>query len=297
MGGKQADRNAKKQNMKKEEQEEASSEGRPSGGRFAEQAKDLVMSSVLVEHGPKVPEFAKVAIELIKSGQTTEKKQDESSKESSKENEDNSKVAEDEPAAKNEKDEADATKGSVPDRVLDKDACGTFTRIQSRLTLFNPLGLFASSDKALAAWKAMAPDMDRVDFGPKAKRKGTPKLDRIVTNFDQNLVQYIYILFAWMILRAFLFRSFFACLPWLMLYQFLSADLPLGPTTYRGIPLDKVPMEKVPVELRVVITIALHGLVCLFFLYELVVKTYWLELILVGGLIAYHAFAVRPVEA
>merc|ERR1719498_1436974 len=147
-----------------------------------------------------------------------------------------------------------------------------------------------------------------IDFGPKAKRKGTPGTDRIVANISSYAIQYLHVLLGLMILRSFLFRSFFACLPWLVAYQFLSMTLPLGPLSEiadslpsfiptEKIPFEKVPLEKVPVELRVVATVGFHGLVHFFFLYELLWKTYFIEKLLVAGLVAYHAYAVRPVEA
>merc|ERR1719478_458533 len=95
-----------------------------------------------------------------------------------------------------------------------------------------------------------------IDFGPRAK-KGSPGMDRIKINLYANAVQYAHVLLALMMLRAFLFRSYFACLPWLACYQVLSLFVPL-----EGLPqLPQVPVEKVEAKFRVVGAVALHALV------------------------------------
>merc|ERR1711924_220889 len=133
-------------------------------------------------------------------------------------------------------------------------------------------------------------DLERLDFGPKNEKKGPQAKERIICNLCTNFVQYVHILLALMMVRAFLFRLYFACLPWLALYQFLSVFVPLA-----GLPqLPQVPVEKVPAELRITATIALNGLVILFFVYELLWKTYFFEKIPLIGLVVFSAYAVQP---
>merc|ERR1719453_2100621 len=134
------------------------------------------------------------------------------------------------------------------------------------------------------------------DGGPRAKKRGSPAMDRIFKNIESFLPQYIHLLLALMMLRAFLFRSWFACLPWLVGYQYLSLWVPLeGPFQ----PMPQVPdvgehLEKCPIKFRVAASVGIHVLVWLFFLYEALWKMWFFEKFLVLGLIAYHAYAVRP---
>merc|ERR1712224_1148279 len=185
-----------------------------------------------------------------------------------------------------EDDKENVANASVPDFVLDKDVCGLFSKVCSRLHWSNPLGLASppSGEESIKAWKDMF--ALEVDFGPRAKRKGSPGFDRITVNLYNNLVQYVHILLAFMILRAFLFRSFFACLPWLTGYQFLSVFLPLTPLEK----VPQIPLDKVPTEIRVAITLALNALLQFFFVYELLWKTYFFEKIPLVGLVVYHAY-------
>lgn len=168
-----------------------------------------------------------------------------------------------------------------------------FKKLCSRLHWSNPLGLASpkSGEDSIKAWLALK-NLE-IDFGPRAKRKGNPTMERIVTNVYNNLPQYLHVLLALMVLRAFLLRSYFACLPWLVGYQVLSVFLPLDKIES----LPQIPIDKIPTEIRVVLTICLNGLLQFFFAYELVWKTWFFEKPLFIGLIAFHAYAARPTEA
>merc|ERR1712226_741659 len=87
------------------------------------------------------------------------------------------------------------------------------------------LGLPANAETVKFAWIAFK-NLE-FDGGPRARKKGTPGMDRIKVNLERNLPQYVHILFALMCLRTLLFRSWFACLPWLVGYQFLSLLIPM----------------------------------------------------------------------
>merc|ERR1712032_1368957 len=52
-------------------------------------------------------------------------------------------------------------------------------------------------------------------------------IDRLVANLRTNLLQYLHVVWVLMVVRSLLFRSLFACLPWLFVYQTLSVILPL----------------------------------------------------------------------
>lgn len=281
--GKQAERRASKKAEKAKGEEVAETS---ESGSFVELAKSLAMSSVLAQYALKIPDYAKDGIAIVKGEKKPEKKAEEKAEE---------KPAEDgktqDATAESEKENVEPKENvGAGDFVVEKDACSTFNSIASRLHWSNPLGLSASAEESLSAWKTLK-NLE-IDFGPRAKRNGTPGKDRIMTNLYGNAVQYVHVLLAFMMLRAFLFRSFFACLPWLALYQFLSVFLPL--TEFPQLP--QIPLEKVPAELRIVATIVFNGLLQLFFAYELIWKTYFFEKIPLIGLIVYHSYAVRPVE-
>jgi hypothetical protein len=174
----------------------------------------------------------------------------------------------------------------------DTSAEGIFGSICAQLSWCNVLGLAepATGEDAIKAWRALK-DLE-LDFGPRAKRRGSPGLDRITVNLFTNMPQYLHLLLSLMMLRSLLFRSWFACLPWLVGYQVLSVMLPLTPLPQ----LPQVPLDQVPTKFRVAGTIAIHALVWFFFLFEVVWKTYFFEKIPLIGMFAYHAYAVRPVE-
>merc|ERR1719420_521278 len=104
-------------------------------------------------------------------------------------------------------------------------------------------------------------------MGPRARKKGSPAADRIKANSKANMPQYLHVLLALMMLRAFLFRSWFACLPWLFGYQMLSFVIPLEWPQFPQVP-------KVEIKYRIATSVGIHALMWLFFLYEAVYKTY-----------------------
>jgi len=276
---KQADRRNNKKSS--QEEEETTSAGSP--GNFVELAKQLAMKSCLAEAVPKVSVFVQTIKdgkfeELLKEQPATNViKKDEAENSENKENEtENSENKENQDVQEN---------GKV-------DCKNMFSTLNSRLTWYNVLGLGmpASGEEAMKAWKDMIGL--EVDFGPK-KKKGSPGVDRILKNVHNLLPQYMHLLLALMMLRAFLFRSWFACLPWSVGYQILSLFVPL-----EGFPdkLPQVPVEKCPSFVRVMIALVLHAFVWLFFIYEFVLCTYFFEKIPLVGLFAYHAYAVRPLE-
>merc|ERR1711871_1856305 len=124
----------------------------------------------------------------------------------------------------------------------------------------NSLGLAepASAEEALCAWKDLK-DLE-IDYGPRPRKNQSPGLDRMKVNVHNNFVQYLHVLLALMMLRAFLFRSWFACLPWLVGYQAASLLLPLEMT------------KDVPLKFRVAATMFFHALVLFFFVYEFLWK-------------------------
>lgn len=280
---KQGDRKAGKQ-PKNQEDDEVS----VTAGSFTDLAKSMVMGSVIAENGKNFPYLVQDGIAIIKGEKKVEKNKEEKPKEEAKEEKE-----ENEQESKEGEDKENIANKAVPDFVVENDVCGLFNKISSRLHWSNPLGLAtpASGEDSVKAWKALK-GLD-LDFGPRAKRKGNPGMERISANLYNNFAQYVHILLLLMVVRAFLFRSFFACLPWLIGYQFLSLFLPLDKLPQAP----QLPLDKVPVEIRVAITLVLNGLVQLFFVYELLWKTYFFEKIPLVGLIVYHAYAVRPAEA
>jgi hypothetical protein len=263
--GKQADRKAAK--APKEEETSAA----PTGS-FVEIGKALLMSTCIAQAAPKVPALIEEVKAWKENGFVVPA----------------TPAAEAKPAEEKEEDNAQEETNDAPAAV--ETTASLFESLGARLTVFNGLGLFASSDGAKAAFLAVKGQ--ELDFGPRAKRTGSPGLDRMTANLQGNMAQYLYVLFALMLVRAFLFRSFFACLPWLVGYQFLSLLLPL--TNLEKLP--QVPLEKVPVVVRLCISLLIHGLVWFFFIYEAVWKTYFFEKIPLAGIILYHSYAVRPAE-
>lgn len=255
--GKQADRKAAKVGGKQTEEEPASA----AGGSFVAAARSLALTSCLAQVAVHVPKFLQGGVAAVP------KKVDEKTE------------------------EKEETEGNAePNGEI--SAAATFEVLGSRLTWQNALGLFPSGEKAVEAFKAIK--IQELDFGPRAKKNGSPGLDRVSANLSNNLAQYVYVLFSLMLVRALLARSFFACLPWLFFYQFASLVLPTTEMEQFG---QKIPLDKVPVNFRVVGTVGIHALLWLFFLYELVLKTYFMEKLFLIGLVLYHSYAVRPAEA
>mmetsp|Transcript_103686 Transcript_103686/g.184216 ORF Transcript_103686/g.184216 Transcript_103686/m.184216 type:complete len:253 (+) Transcript_103686:49-807(+) len=170
-----------------------------------------------------------------------------------------------------------------------------FAALGERLFWHNPLGLAepATPEESKAKWLEIKGL--EMDMGPRKKKRetGNPSLDRIMMNVCSYLPQYTLVVLVFAMLHAFLFRSFFACLPWLCLYQLASVLIPLE--TMEQVP--QVPLSECPTKYRVAATIVLHGLMLLFFAYELLWMMNFLWKILLIGLIALHAHSVRPASA
>jgi len=253
-------------------------------------AKALGMGSVIAQIALKVPDYAKDGIASMKGEKKAEAKKDQKPKasEETKEGAEGDEKTTDEAEKENVKDS-----NGDGEFIVENDASATFKKVADRFHWSSPLGLSKSSEDAINGWKSMKEAFsERLDFGPKNKKKGPQAQARIICNLCTHAVEYVSILLALMMLRAFLFRSYFACLPWLALYQFLSVFVPLAGLEK----LPQVPVEKVPPQLRIAATTVLNALLLLFFVYELVWKTYFFEKIPLIGLVVYHAYAIRPVE-
>jgi hypothetical protein len=279
MGGKQADRKLAKKAAKEVDQQDDNVA--TEAGDFKDLAKVLALDSCLAQVAPKLPDIVKEAKAIIEGKAPLKKTEDE-------------KKADDAPTeTEGEVPPPDAAEAAKP--VAPEGPAEIFTTLCGRLVWHNGLGLGLpqTEGESKEAWLSMK-ELE-IDFGPRSKNnaKGSPALDRIKASMYQNLPQYLHVLLALMMIRAFLFRSFFAFLPWMFGYQCLSLLLPLD-----GIEqLPQIPLEKVPVAARVAATMGIHALVWLFFLFELLWKTHFLEKFLLVGLVTYHAYATRPVQA
>lgn len=268
---KQADRKAAKKAAKQDDAADAAAPVQ--AGSFSDLGKVLLLGSCLAQVAPKLPDIVKDAkAELEGKGKKAE-----------------------ETSAPPKVDETDALLPKEEESAKPPAAGGPveiFASLQARLVWFNFLGLGMpeTAEDAMSAWLALK-ELE-IDYGPRKKRNASPGVERITANVYKNLPQYLHVLLALMMVRAFLFRSFFACLPWLAGYQFLSLFVPL-----EGLPqLPQVPWEKIPVGCRVALTMGIHALVWFFFAFEVLWKTYWFELFLLIGLFTYHAYAVRPAQ-
>jgi len=272
MGGKQADRAAKKKSAKVEDDEPA--EVSASSGEMVAMAKELVMSSVLVQLAPKVPNLVKDAAAAAPEPASKDENTPPENREGAENTEGDDIKKDDAPAAK-------APEAEGPGAIFD----GLVARLQFHNAL--GLGLPATGEESKAAWLRLKGL--EVDGGPRSRKKGSPAMDRLMANGKANMPQYLHVLLALMMLRAFLFRSWFACLPWLFLYQVLSLMCPLEWPQFPQVP-------KVEVRYRVAVSVAIHALMWLFFLFEAVYKTYIVEKMLLVGLFAAHAYVVRPAD-
>jgi len=152
------------------------------------------------------------------------------------------------------------------------------------LTMFNVLGLGLATTKE--SWTLLK----GLQVEPPAKsKKGSPFQERVGANFERNMPQYIHILFALMCVRALLFRSLFACLPWLVVYQIACLHFDVIKAKFPQVP-------PVDFEIRVLVTGTLHALAWLFFFYEYVAMTHILEKMFLGALFVAHAYVVVPTE-
>lgn len=247
-----------------------------SSGSIVERAKALLFGACIMAIAPKVKDLFQEASDSSAKASEEKATNDvggDGEGEESKEDNGTTKA------------ESNGTKeaGGGPAREL-------FAALRGRLAWHNVLGLGEpeTAEDARRAWQQLR-ELE-LDWGPRTKRRGNPGLDRIMENGQANLPQYLHLLLALMMLRALLFRSFFACLPWLVGYEVLSLSLPLTNLSM----LPQVPLEQIPVKFRVAGTVALHALVWIFFLYEAIWRMYFFEKILVVGLFAGHAYAVRP---
>jgi len=269
--GKQADRSAAKKAAKSPVDDSEPLGGAPSD--LLERAKALLLGSCAATVLPELKD-------LLENGATNghaKKPKAEEESEKPKEEEESEKPKEE------EEEESEKPKPATG------SASELFTSISDDLSLFNVLGL--AEPRGVEASKQGWLDLKELelDWGPRSKKNGVTGA-RIMTNLTNNMPQYFHVLLVQMVLRAFLFRSFFACLPWLLFYQVVSLYVPLD-----GIPqLPQVPIDQCPVKFRVLGTMAIHSLVWFFFLYELVYCTYFIEKPFVLGFVLYHAYAVRP---
>jgi len=273
---KQSDRNAAKKASKREDDEPPASE--ISSGSPLDAVKTMILNSCLAQIAPKMQPIVMELKDIAQNKGAPPQKAEEKAEEKTEEKENNENEGSEE-----KKENADSNMKDGP--------AGIFESMKKQLAWHNTLGLAASGEESKNRWVALKGL--ELDWGPRAKRKGNPGLDRIMTNVKGFLVQYFHALLVLMMLRAFLFRSYFACLPWLCGYQFGSLALPLENLEK----LPQVPLEKIPIQARVVITVFFHALVWLFFLYEALWKTYFFEKFLLVGIISAHAYIVRPQDA
>jgi len=170
-----------------------------------------------------------------------------------------------------------------------------FAELGERFFWHNPLGLGqpATPEESKAKWLEIKGL--EMDMGPRKKKRetGNPSLDRIMMNVCSYLPQYLLAVLVFATLHAFLFRSFFACLPWLCFYQMAALLIPLE--TMPQVP--QVPLSECPTKFRVAAAIGLHGLMLLFFAFELVWKMNFLWKFLLIGLVSFHAHSVKPASA
>jgi hypothetical protein len=249
-------------------------------------AKNLVKDSFLLEYAPKLVAVLK-APDCLLSGDAVKFLTPATKEEVKNENEEKK----DEDDAK--KDEDDANDDAQPAEEKDtapgatNDTVEIFKAMKSRLVWHNALALGspATDVDSKTMWTAFK-SLER-DMGPRASKRGSPKIDRIVTNLYNNLPQYLHVLLFVFMLNCLLFRSWFACLPWLVFYQTLSLVAPLE--TIEKVP--QVPLSKIPLKFRVAGTMAIHALVWCFFLYEAIWKCHFLIEFWAFGLIVAHACA------
>lgn len=291
---KHSEKRAQKKEAKQGAEEAAAKAERPvvSDNTLVGIAKSLILGSVAAEYAPKLQPMVLGAINDLKDGT----KKDEIKKPKEEQTNGTNGTHKDEAENEDKDDAGDASghedEGNEGTNGSESGPQQMFSALCTRLTWFNCLGLAApySGEEAMKAWFAMKGL--ELDWGPRAKRRGNPGLDRVLANVSNNMGQYLHVLLAMMVLRAFLFRSFFACLPWLILYQLCSTLIPLDKIPQ----VPKLPLDKVDIRFRVAATVGLNALVWLFFLYEAVWRAWWPEKFLYTGIIVAHAYVVRPVE-
>lgn len=290
---KQAERRQAKKDVKNEPEEAERST--LSDKTLVDLAKSLVLGSVVVEYAPSLQQLVMGAVDDLKAGKKPMSGAVEAAKEPKTNGTNGDHKEETNGSNGDEKEDTNGTDEKEENGNGAEAPSGPpeiYASIKGRFAWYNCLGLAAprSGEEAKAAWFALK--KLEVDGGPRAKRKGNPGLDRVVANVRNNMAQYFHVLLAMMMLRAFLFRSYFACLPWLVGYQFLSVFLPL-----EKIPeVPQLDLAKVDIRFRVAASVILNFLVWLFFAYEALWRANFLEKFLYIGIIVTHAYVVRPAE-
>eukprot|EP00931_Biecheleriopsis_adriatica_P024262 TRINITY_DN15166_c0_g1_i1.p1 TRINITY_DN15166_c0_g1~~TRINITY_DN15166_c0_g1_i1.p1 ORF type:complete len:294 (-),score=54.34 TRINITY_DN15166_c0_g1_i1:195-1001(-) len=173
----------------------------------------------------------------------------------------------------------------------DADDVSMFATLGSRLAWHNALGLGQPETGAESIEKWLAFKSLEVDMGPKKAKKGNPSMDRVLANFCSHLPQYLHLLLALAMLHA-LLRSWFSCLPWLCFYQTASLLIPLETVDK----LPQVPLSQVPIKYRTAASLAVHVLLLIFLVYEVMWKMNFLVKFLVISLLTFHAHSVKPAK-
>lgn len=270
---KQAKRAAQKLDRTAAEEDEPVTAAPVTGpGKLLELGTAQIIGSCLLKYAPKMPHIMQKDSPL--SGDA---KLPASPRAETKEQDDNDNTE--------ETTEAKDKTTAEPEEIVE-----IFSALRTRLTWHNAMGLAEpqSGAEATALWMNLK--AQELDMGPRKSKRGTPKLDRILANLSGNFIQYVHILLFGFMLNAFLFRSWFSCLPWLFAYQIASLMVPLE--TIPAFP--QVPLSAVPLKFRVAVTMAIHGLLWFFFFYEAVWRcNFFIEFLLVGAVIS-HAYVAKP---
>lgn len=266
---KQADRNATKRALKQEKAgpETDSSEKKS----ITDVGKALILESCVVTYGVQLKDLIPEVIDEVKATQKTtngnsgtngSKAPKASDEDESEKKEDAAVGEQDEPVGKN-----------------------LFESLKDRLTLKNGLGLGAPLSKAEAdeAWVSFV--SMKWDFGPRPSKRGSPKYDRVVANVAALMPQYFHLVLLLMTVRAFLGRSFFSLLPWLQALQLACMLAPVEALVPKATP-----------KMWAVVALTIHAFMWFMFIWEVVLKTYFIEKLAVVALIIFHAHSVRPVE-
>lgn len=256
---------AKKEQARADETAAAAASGPKATGSFEELqelGKSLFLGSCAAMYAPKLPDLLK-----------------EDGKEA-------------EPAKTTEESEKDSPE-TEPTTPSPEGSAAIFSSLGERLAWHNCLGLAnpQTGEEAMQRWKALS--QLEMDFGPKKSKRRSPSWDRILANLCGNLPQYLHILLVLAMLHAFLLRSYFACLPWLLGWQMASLLIPLE--TIPQVP--QVPLSQCPLKFRIAATLGIHALFLSFFVLELVWRMNFLVKFLVLGLIIFHAHSVKPAAA
>lgn len=258
---KQAERNAAKRAAKQPENEEpaASAGGTADVGQLVALCQDLATGACLVTLAPRIVKLLKPPNGEEAAGKAEDK-------------------ADDKPEDQAEDKAEDKAEGKGDEETE------LWQAITDRLFPNNVLALATPATWQDAGAKWLAFKELSFDWGPRKQKRGTPALNRVLTNVSVHIVQYLHILLALMMLRALLFRSYFAGLPWFVGFQAAAVM----------VPLEMVP--QVPLKFRIAGAMGFHALVWLFFLLEVVWNMWFIEKFLVIGLLVFHAHSVRPAD-